>query len=280
MLGNSIFSSLLKSKNLDVYGTIRGKLKNNKYFSTNTEKIFQDNDASNIDSIESTIKKLRPEVVINCIGIIKQQKLSREYIETIRINSLFPHEIAHICNKVNSKLIHFSTDCVFSGSKGSYKENDIPDACDLYGRSKHMGEIEYDNHITLRTSIIGHEIGSSLSLIDWFLSQSGEVNGYTKAIFSGLPTCIIADILEKHILCNTNLKGLYHLSVEPIDKYSLLRLVANIYNKEIIIKKSDDLVINRSLNSERLQKSINFKPPSWNTLIQAMHLDYQTRFRD
>lgn len=173
-----------------------------------------------------------------------------------------------------ARLIHFSTDCVFSGKQGQYKEDDFADAYDLYGRTKYLGEVDYENAITLRTSIIGHELESKRSLVDWFLNQSSEVKGFRKAIFSGLPTIEIARIVREYVIPNPKLRGLYHLSVDPISKYDLLRMVGTIYGKDIAIIPDDELIIDRSLNSDRFRSATGFKPKPWLELVEAMHNEY------
>jgi len=279
MLGYSLFSNLNEYAEFDVYGTVRN-LKGKEAFFTNTsDKLFKGVEVNNIASIETVIANIKPKVVINCIGLIKQQGISKQHVDAVSINSLLPHQIARICDRNNAKFIHFSTDCIFSGDKGNYLESDIPDAQDLYGKSKCLGEVNYAPHLTLRTSIIGHELTSNVSLIDWFLSQNGKTKGFSKAIFSGLPTCVIARLLANKIIPNKELTGLYHLSVDPIDKYSLLNLVSSIYNKEIKIEESRELTIDRSLNSDRLRNVINFEVPNWEALITDMHIDYIKRYK-
>ncbi|MBA2628810.1 MAG: sugar nucleotide-binding protein, partial [Rickettsiaceae bacterium] len=167
--------------------------------------------------------------------------------------------------------IHISTDCVFSGSEGSYTEDDFPDAYDLYGRSKLLGEVDYPNAITLRTSIIGHELSGNRSLINWFLSQDKKASGFTKAIYSGLPTIELAEIIDKYVIPRPQMHGLYHVSSEPINKYELLKLVRDVYTKDIEIEPSDKLIIDRSLNSERFRNETGYKPPIWSKLVQKMY---------
>ena len=216
----------------------------------------------------------KPDVVINCIGIIKQLPNANNHLESLAINSTLPHRLAKYCDAIGAKLVHFSTDCVFSGKQGFYKEEDFPDAYDLYGRTKFLGEVAYENSVTLRTSIIGHELDRSKSLVDWFLSQSGEVKGFSKAVFSGLPTIEVARVVKEYVIPNPNLSGLFHLSVDPINKYDLLNLVATTYGKSINIIRDDNLVIDRSLNSDRFRAATGFKPKPWPELIKDMHEDY------
>ena len=278
MLGYSLFSNLSTYSQIDVFGTVRSLKDKEHFYKDKLDKLFFDIDVHNIDTIETVISHVKPNIVINCIGLIKQHGISKQHIDAISINSLLPHQIANICDLNDAKLIHFSTDCVFSGNTGAYIENDVPDAEDLYGKTKFLGEVSYAPHLTLRTSIIGHELTSQVSLIDWFLSQNGQTKGFSKAIFSGLPTCFVAKLIAEHILPKHDLSGLYHLSVDPIDKFTLLKLVADIYNKKIDIEESSDLVIDRSLNSERIKQELGFDTPSWHSLISDMHNDFKVKY--
>ena len=174
-------------------------------------------------------------------------------------------------------MIHFSTDCVFSGQEGNYSETDTPDANDIYGRSKLLGEIDYSNHITLRISLIGHELLSNKSLVDWFLSQN-QVVGYDRAIFSGLPANHIAHVLDDYVFCNDQLKGIYHLSSDPISKYQLLIKLSSIYQAKINIDKGTDYIADKSLNSALFRKITGYSPPSWDNLIISMHNYYTENF--
>ncbi|MEQ5321975.1 SDR family oxidoreductase [Providencia rettgeri] len=278
MLGYSLFSNLNEYSHLDVYGTLRSINGKEHFLEKYSNKLIENIDINHLDDIEKTIQSIQPNIVLNCIGLIKQHDISKQHISAIEINSLLPHQLARICDKYYARLIHFSTDCVFDGKLGNYQESDLPTAMDLYGRSKCLGEVSYGQHLTLRTSIIGHELTSSVSLVDWFLSQENEVNGFSKAIFSGLPTCYIAKILAELIFINPALQGMYHLSVEPIDKYTLISLVAKYYNKKIKINKDTDFVIDRSLDSTHFKKLTGFIPPSWSWLIEYMYNDYQKRY--
>ncbi|NTU50097.1 MAG: SDR family oxidoreductase, partial [Desulfobulbaceae bacterium] len=183
---------------------------------------------------------------------------------------IFPHRLSKLCALVGARLIHISTDCVFSGKKGMYSEEDFPDANDLYGRTKLLGEVDYPNALTLRTSMIGHEITGSKSLISWFLAQKGPVKGYRRAVFSGLPTVEIARVILDFVLPNAELHGVYHLSAAPIDKYDLLSRVAMVYGKSIEIVPDDSVQINRSLDSSRFRAVTGFNPKSWDEMIIAM----------
>ncbi|MFA0415177.1 dTDP-4-dehydrorhamnose reductase family protein [Vibrio renipiscarius] len=279
MLGYSLFSNLSEHDSLTVFGTVRNLNNKEHFFKPYKGQIIPNIDVYDFNSLEAAINQVKPDVVINCVGLIKQQSISKQHIDAVKINTLLPHELANLCDRFNARLVHFSTDCVFTGEKGLYTEDDLPDATDLYGKSKCLGEVSYGNHLTLRTSIIGHELNSSVSLVDWFLSQQDSTKGFCKAVFSGLPTCYIAKILTETILPNPELNGLYHLSVDPIDKFTLLNLVAKEYEKEIEIIESSELVIDRSLDSTRFRVIANFQPPVWSELIEYMHQDFVKRYQ-
>ena len=278
MLGYSLFSNLSDYAELDVFGTVRSIKGKEHFFEKYIPNIISNIDITNIDDLDDTIERINPHVVINCIGLIKQHEKENSTIESIYINSLFPHQLAKLCDKHSSKLIHFSTDCVFSGNKGNYIETDIPDANNMYGRTKFIGEVVDNRHLTLRTSIIGHELSSNVSLIDWFLSQKNNTKGFTKAVFSGLPTCHIAKVLCDYVLPNNSLTGLYHLSVKPINKYDLLTKVSSQYSKIIEVEESDSFVTDKSLDSMRFINETGYKVPTWDALIEEMHIDYLKRY--
>jgi len=229
--------------------------------------------------IKLAIQEYQPDVVLNCAGIIKQIEESKKAENSILINALWPHKLASYCENVNARLIHFSTDCVFSGETGSYTEEDIPDARDLYGLSKLLGELSYKHCLTIRTSIIGHELNSSRSLINWFLQQTDKCQGYTNAIYSGFPTISLARILKTKVfprIFESSCSGLYHLSSQPISKYDLLTLVSKIYGKDIKIIPCSKPKIDRSLISKRFRMFFNYTPEEWAELVSEMYQFYKT----
>lgn len=274
MLGHTLFARLSEQKNLDVYATARNKEALSQWFTPRLlEKIFSDVDADNFVSIVKILGEVKPDTVINCIGIIKQLPEAQDPIASITMNALFPHRLAAACKAARARMIHISTDCVFSGDKGNYTEKDRPDAVDLYGRTKLLGEVEYPHCITLRTSIIGHELKGKHGLIEWFLSQEGKVRGFTHAIYSGFPTVEMARIISEYVIPNKDVKGLYHVSSHPISKYDLLRLVAERYGKKIEIEQYDDFCCDRSLDSGRFRSLTGYNPPSWPELVEKMYHD-------
>ena len=270
LLGNTLLKFFSLKTNFFIAGTVR-----NRNFLKNLDvkkniKIYDKIEAEKFDNFQKVFKKFNPDVVINCIGVVKQNIHINNPNKTIFINSLLPHYLADLCAAYKARFVHVSTDCVFSGLKGNYKESDFPDANDLYGRSKLLGEVNQLNSVTLRTSIIGHELSSNKSLLNWFLSQNKKVKGYRKSIFSGLPACEIGSVIDKFVITNPMLKGLYHLSSNPISKFDLLCIIKNVYKKNIEIVSDNKVIINRSLNSLNFQKLTGYIPKNWETLVREM----------
>jgi dTDP-4-dehydrorhamnose reductase len=188
---------------------------------------------------------------------------------------LFPHRLALICGLAGARLIHISTDCVFDGVRGGYRETDPPSPVDLYGHSKWLGELtDYPSCLTLRTSIIGHELKGKYGLVEWMLSRQSPVSGYTNAFFSGVPTVELARIIKDYVLPNPVLSGLYHVSAEPISKFELLRLVNDRYQMGNTVVPFDDVHIDRTLISDRFREATGYRPPPWRELVKAMYHDY------
>ena len=239
--------------------------------------IRTDVDASNFDQVTRALASIQPDLVINCIGLIKQMgHLARDPIMSISLNALLPHRISLICRAAKIRMIHISTDCVFSGRKGNYLESDESDAEDLYGKSKFLGEVAYPPHsITLRTSIIGHELKTRLGLIEWFLSQKDgdTIRGYKRAIFTGFTTDELSHIIMNHVIPRSELTGLYHVSSDPISKYDLLHIVNEVYGRKINILPDEDFVMDRSLDSTRFRQIAHYQPPAWSEMVREMSKD-------
>lgn len=276
MLGSTLFRDFSADGSLETFGTMR-KIGDARHFSPDLrDSLVPDIQLEDEFGPLAAFEAARPDIVINCVGIIKQLPQARDHLSSLAINSSLPHRLAKYCSLVGARLVHFSTDCVFSGKAGNYKESDFADSNDLYGRTKFLGEVDYENALTLRTSIIGHELNSAKSLVNWFLTQSGDVKGFRRAIFSGLPTIEVARVVRDLVIPNPGMRGLYHLSVDPINKNELLRLVAESYEKEIRIIPDDEVVIDRSLNSDRFREATGFTPKPWPDLIRAMHDDWHS----
>lgn len=270
MLGNATFRLFGESPGFEVIGTVRSE-RSKKLFPNHLHPLLVSGvDVENIDSMLSAMITIKPDVVINCVGLVKQLSQAEDPLSAIPVNSVLPHRLARMCELTNARFIHMSTDCVFSGNKGMYLESDLPDAKDLYGRSKYLGEVDYPNAITLRTSIIGHELEGARSLVGWFLTQNNTVKGYSRAIFSGLPTVQIARTIRDYVLPNPHLRGVYHVSADPISKYDLLSLIASIYGKVIKIERDETFAIDRSLDSGLFRSVTGFDPEPWPELVKAM----------
>lgn len=241
--------------------------------------IRTDVDASNFDQVTRALASIQPDLVINCIGLIKQMgHLARDPVMSISLNALLPHRISLICRAARIRMIHISTDCVFSGKKGNYLESDESDAEDLYGRSKFLGEVAYPPHsLTLRTSIIGRELKTRLGLVEWFLSQKDgdTIRGYKRAIFTGFTTDELSRIIMKDVIPHPELTGLYHVSSNPINKYDLLKITNQAFGRKINILPDEDFFMDRSLNSTRFRQATGYQPPSWSEMIQEMAKDAQ-----
>jgi dTDP-4-dehydrorhamnose reductase len=230
--------------------------------------------AQDIDSIIRAIAVVRPMVVVNCIGIVKQDRGAQDPLLSISVNSLLPHRLAQLCEAAGARLIHISTDCVFSGRKGNYTEADLSDAADLYGRTKFLGETDYENSLTLRTSMIGRELASAHGLVEWFLSQEGKsVRGFKRAVFSGFTTRALAEIIFKIINEHPDLHGVWHVAAEPVNKFNLLTLIKETYRLNVEIEPDETFVCDRSLNGERFWREVNSAPPSWPVMIEEMYKD-------
>ena len=234
------------------------------------ERIICGVDIDSPDSLLQLFTQARPDVVINCIGLVKQLAGGVNPLAAIPINSLLPHRLVRICTLSGARLIHVSTDCVFTGAKGMYSEDDIADANDLYGRSKLLGEPDSPLAVTLRTSIIGPELDSSHGLVGWFLSQRSRVKGFSRAVFSGLPTVELARVMRDFVIPRPELHGVHHVSAAPINKYELLSLIASVYGIAIEIVRDDALVIDRSLDSTRFRRLTGYDAPPWRELIRLM----------
>ncbi len=271
MLGNAMFRVLSERADLAVYGTARSNSACQHFSDNLSGRIIVGTDVENSDSLVRAFAAVRPDVVVNCVGLVKQLADANDPLQAVPINTLLPHRLAALCQATGARLVHISTDCVFSGAKGNYLETDYADAYDLYGRSKLLGEVDYPHAITLRTSIIGHELSGNRSLVNWFLAQQGAVKGFTRAIFSGLPTVELATVVRDVVLPLKELHGLYHVSAKPINKFDLLQMLAQAYRKNIEINPSEELVIDRSLNSDRFKGVTGYTPPDWPTLIQRMY---------
>jgi dTDP-4-dehydrorhamnose reductase len=274
MLGNAMLRLLSNSNELDVLGTIR---LTDSHLLGNLHKFVVPNiDLLDYQSVETVIEKFKPNVVINCAGIIKQNMEVNSELDILKINAVLPHRIAWQCDKIKARFIQISTDCIFSGKKGLYKESDFADAQDFYGLSKYAGEISnFQNTLTIRTSIIGHGFLKNNSLVDWFLAQSNKIEGYKEAVFSGLPVSVLAEVLRDFIIKDPKLFGILNIATDPISKFDLLQLINNAYAKNIEIVENTSYKIDRSLNPALFKQLTGYSFPNWKELILTMYLDWK-----
>ncbi len=268
MLGHRLWINLQEKH--DVYVTVRDQINPfPKLKEFPPEKVICGVEGLITEDVLEAIAKVKPEVVINCIGLIKQMK-DEVPLHSLQINASLPHQIALWCQVANIRMIHISTDCVFSGNAGNYREEDASDADDLYGRTKFLGEVYYPHCVTLRTSIIGMELKNYLGLIEWFLRQEAPIRGYMKAYYTGFTTDELSKIIMNYVLPNPDLHGLYHVSSDTISKYQLLNLAKFYFKKTIGIQANIDFYCNRSLNSERFQVATQYYYPSWPEMIERL----------
>jgi len=232
-------------------------------------------DANEVGRLEKIFSLLRPDFVVNCIGLVKPFQIAKDPASAMNINAQLPHRLALICKASGIKFIQIGSDAVFDGKQGMYTETDQARPLDLYARTKFLGEVSYPNCVTLRTSIIGHELVEKSGLVEWFLLQKTKVNGYTKVIYSGFPTIELARIISDYILPNDKLSGIYHVSSEAISKYDLLKLIARRYGKEIEILPDESVICDRSLDSSVFRALTGYCPPLWEELVDKMYNDYQ-----
>lgn len=271
MLGSAMMLRMVESAELDLVGTIRSD-ESRSFFPENlARRLLVLRDVQDDEGLTRFFNEVRPEAVVNCVSPSRKALIEGDPLQVIPICALFPHRLARICEEVGARLIHISTDGVFSGKKGGYTEEDQPDATDVYGLSKYLGELGQPHTFTIRTSMIGHELRSSNGLLEWFLVQEKRCNCYGRAVFSGLPAVVLAQIVRDVVVPRPELSGIYHIAAEPITKCELLRLIAEVYGKSIEIVPDDKVAIDRSLNAERFRRATGYVAPDWRTLIQTMH---------
>lgn len=271
MIGSAMFRVLSEKEDWQVWGTLRSEAAKKFFAEGLCQRLVSMIDVEKPDVLARVLVRIRPDVVINCIGLTKHHREADDPLLAIPLNALLPHRLADLCAVADARLVHVSTDCVFAGTKGNYVEGDAPDARDIYGKSKQLGEVDYPHAVTLRTSTIGHELQTAYGLLEWFLSQQGSCRGYARAAFSGLPNTEFARVVRDVVLPRPELRGLYHVGGRAIGKYELLRLIAEVYGKKIEIVRDDDFVIDRSLDSGRFRRATGYEAAAWPELIQAMH---------
>jgi len=272
MLGNAVFRQFDEAGIHEVLGLMRSDTLLSCFSRVQQSRMMVGVDVLDERALAGALASARPDLVVNCVGLIKQQAHAEDPLIVLPINAMLPHRLAALCAESGMRLVHISTDCVFSGRRGCYTEADVSDAEDLYGKSKYIGEIRGASHaITLRTSIIGRELNSNRALVDWFLTQEGMVRGFRRSVFSGITAIELARVIRDVVLPMPQLRGLYHVSAEPISKFELLKLIAKQYGKKIDLVPDDVLKIDRSLDSSRFFQVTGYRPPSWEDMVRTMY---------
>lgn len=269
MIGRTMYRVLAQRSGWQVFGSVRTK----RLGEIAPGLVVAGVDLTNHDHLESLFSKTHPEVVINCAGLTKHHPDGNVLIPALTMNALLPHRLALLCEVAKARLIHVSTDCVFSGDVGNYHEQHVTDARDVYGKTKALGEVITGDAVTLRTSTIGHEHGTRFGLLEWFLAQS-KCKGFRNAIFSGLPSVEFARVVRDIVIPDPSLSGLYHVGASPIDKHTLLQVIAQTYQKDIEIAIDETVRINRSLNTDKFAAATGYRAPAWPELIAAMYQDH------
>lgn len=276
MLGHKMFQTL-RGRFPAVYGLMRSGRTDatlGRVELLRDANIIEHVDALDYRALAAVLEELRPDVTVNCIAVIKQRAAAQDAIQSIALNALLPHRLAATCAAWGGRLIHFSTDCVFTGERGDYTEDDISNAEDLYGRTKHLGEVVAENALTLRTSIIGRELINFTSLLEWLLSHNrGTVKGYRRAIYSGITNNHLSGLVGDLIERQPQLSGLYQVAAEKISKYELLRLLRDAYRLDIEVLPDGTFHCDRSFSGEKFARATGYRCPSWPELVAELAND-------
>jgi len=265
----------------DVKVTLRNVPSNYASGLFNADNSFGGIDVSSLEALEPVLKTFRPEAVVNAIGVTKQRADGSSVIPTIEINALFPHRLASLCARYKARMVHMSTDCIFSGKTGFYDEQAVSDAQDLYGRSKFLGEVDQAHVVTLRKSTIGLELAGAHGLVEWFLAQRGSIKGFRKAIYSGLISTELANVIEDILVNQPTLNGVWNVASMPISKYDLLvQLSGRLGRTDIEIEPDDSFVCDRSLNGAAFQRQTGYIAPSWEVMLDKLADQIKERDRN
>lgn len=274
LLGSTVFRVLGAAHGHELTGTVRDADVRRFFSPTLRDRLHACGDLRQPDELRRAIDDATPDVVVNCLSASRNDLLEADALKVLSILSVFPQQLAIACRDVGARLIQMSSDGVFTGARGNYSESDLPDATDLYGVAKILGEVRDPRTVSIRTSMIGHELRTSSGLLEWFLAQDAQCACYRRAIFSGLPTPELARVIRDFIIPNPRLHGIFHVSAAPISKLDLLRIVADVYGKRIDIVADDRVVMDRSLDSTRFREATGYVAAAWPDLIRAMRADF------
>lgn len=235
-------------------------------------------DVRSTERLIEVLADFTPHAVVNAVGIVKQRATAGEAIPSIEINALLPHRLALACRMIGARFIHMSTDCVFAGTRGAYSESDISDATDLYGRTKFLGEVSARNCVTLRSSIVGLELSRKTGLIEWFLAQRGTIRGYECAIYSGLTTAEMARVIERVLVRDTDLSGVWQVASASISKHALLvQLAEKLGRTDLTIVRDRQFLCDRSLNGKGFCERTGYAPPTWDAMLDELAQEIRAR---
>jgi dTDP-4-dehydrorhamnose reductase len=274
LLGSALYRVLHRFNEFEIFGTIRAEAAKDLFPDRFRAGLISAGDLGEFEALRDLFGQTTPDAVVNCVAAGRS-----EWADANRMISLFallPQRVHRLCEVSGARFVQISSDGVFSGARGGYSENDWPDASDLYGVVKQLGEIQATRTVTLRTSLVGHSLSGESGLLDWFLAQHGACRGYSKAIFTGLPTVTVARLIADILLRRPELAGVYHLASRPISKLELLRQIAQKYKKDIVIMPDETTVLDRSLVADKFRLATGYEPQLWSTLVADMHADWET----
>lgn len=274
MIGNAMLRVLSENTDWVVVGTVRAEGDRGYFAEPIASRMMSGVDLSGEDALIRLFATAKPDVVVNCAGLTKHLPAGNHPLTAVLMNALLPHRLAELCSVAGARLIQISTDCVFSGTKGNYRETDPADAQDVYGRSKCLGEVGGPGLVTLRTSTIGHELRTKYGLLEWFLSQT-RCKGFARAVFSGLPSVVFAQVVRDLVIPDARLAGLYHVAGAPIAKADLLDMIARAYRADIEIVPDESVAIDRSLDASLFREVTGYSAPAWPELVSTMHDYYE-----
>ena len=277
MLGHQLFKGL--GRNHDVRATLRRPLAEYGHLGLFTShSAYAGIDVRSSGPLAEVLAEFRPDVVCNAAGIVKQRPAAHDAVTSIEVNSLFPHRLAAMAADIGARVVHVSTDCVFSGKRGGYTEEDVPDPIDLYARSKLVGELDQEGCLTLRTSVIGLELQGRQALVEWALSQRGAIRGFRGALYSGLTTAELTRVFETLLTRNPDLSGVWHVASEPIAKYDLLvELFSRLGRTDVKVIPDDTFVCDRTLRADRFNEVTEYRPPAWSTMLDELSTSIRAR---
>ena len=275
MLGHTLWERL-SLRFPDTYTTIRKGIRDygdDRLYGS--DRVIDHIDVMDFRMLEGALRGVRPDVILNCIGITKRREEPQNPISSIILNAMLPHKLAKMAADLNAKLIHFSTDCVFDGRTGRYSDDAPTNATDLYGRTKALGEVTGNSVLTLRSSFIGKELREGTELLEWFLSQKNAVRGFKNAIYTGLTALELCRVIEKLLLDYPDASGLYNVSSEPINKFDLLRLIGEKMHRRVEIIPDESFHCDRSLDSARFRRDFGYTPPTWTKMMEELSQEYR-----